>query len=33
VLECLLEPPTIGRCFELLEGDTPVVEALRGLGG
>jgi uncharacterized protein YbjT (DUF2867 family) len=33
VLECLLEPATIGKCFELLEGDTPVVEALRGLGG
>lgn len=33
VLECLLEPATIGKTFELLEGDTPVVEALRGLGG
>ena len=31
VLECLLEPATIGKTFELLEGDTPVVEALRAL--
>lgn len=33
VLECLLEPATIGKTFELLEGDMPVVEALRALGG
>ncbi|MGZ8634221.1 MAG: SDR family oxidoreductase [Solirubrobacteraceae bacterium] len=33
VLECLLEPAPIGKTFELLKGDTPVVEALRGLGG
>lgn len=33
VVECLGEPGTIGKSFELLEGDTPVVEALRALGG
>ena len=31
--ECLAEPVTIGKTFELFEGDTPVVEALRALGG
>ena len=28
VLECLGEPLTIGKTFDLLEGETPVVEAL-----
>ena len=32
LLECLNEPVTIGKTFELLEGDSPVVEALRALG-
>ena len=32
VAECLGEPMTIGKTFELLEGDTPVVEALKALG-
>lgn len=28
VLECLLEPLTIGKTFDLFEGETPVLEAL-----
>ncbi len=31
LLECLEEPHTIGKVFELLEGDTPVREALTDL--
>jgi uncharacterized protein YbjT (DUF2867 family) len=31
--ECLEEPVTIGKTFELFEGDTPVREALRELDG
>ncbi|HYM59102.1 MAG TPA: SDR family oxidoreductase [Solirubrobacteraceae bacterium] len=31
LLECLGEPATIGATFEVLEGDTPVREALRAL--
>jgi uncharacterized protein YbjT (DUF2867 family) len=31
LLECLTTPATVGRTFELLEGDVPVREALAGL--
>jgi uncharacterized protein YbjT (DUF2867 family) len=31
--ECLGEPVTIGKTFELFEGETPVLEALRALDG
>jgi uncharacterized protein YbjT (DUF2867 family) len=31
LLACLDEPATIGKTFELLSGDTPIDEAIRGL--